>query len=1766
MKTYINEINSILDNKIKNNSESKHLFRLDYFVHPDVYLNICSIYKRKAKTLGFNFTAKISPGQFEEYEKSPIYKEYLNDFYDNNYVDISNSLTKWRNEWTQGLSGIVFLMGTENVEDKGGLNDFYTVSPKSVEKNLGDNYSKWFYELIDINDQDEIMVINNFFSHLFRIVPKDLFKLSQIIEELKGDFKIEVKELINIICKRLWRDWGLPSIYYVEDKEITKLKKGRKFELLTKSTKFINREEYKDSLSKSKFNKLEKQFQGFLDENLEIVNSNLDMIKEEFSSFEEFKDGIFNYFQGKDIDILRPKLSRMDFNFINAILDIKIKKDTSKKDKLMSVYGNPLQAYSQMIINTVKNISENSDYSLAEDEFLLNVSVKSITFADTLNNDEDKYEKWSKLCQFTNGLLDYINAEIEDNVSIQYSDEMEYFSLNNFPNVNNIKVASSTQKLSNVVFEIYSGEYLKYSFKWIFSTNDYWFQTLVHLKEIHKKVTDSPSLPIFYTKNLASLLESTDKESFHFQLSGSDLEVINILDRFPNEIRNGILFSKLLHLIKPFQNYIQSLYENGLYNSITSANKLIGVYIKVINEISESITDLNSDEKEHLNLICNLFYIVSNENAAYSNLKLEGAIIPPYHPAFLEKLIEQQSFQRRGIGLIINELFENRELSTSFIENKIKEVEKQSTILSAVDTIISENESSRIPKNVLGYYALHGEITSDIAIDNQSMLDTDLVYDEDFDTKEMISDTALSKLITEQINEYVKIYPAHTDSISITFLNFSNLQPVIAGLHNFVNGLQGINHKINLRLQIIAKKGSHLGRNYINFWLDNFFNENDPVLIETYFNDINLEEVQSDEVNEELFESDITFLDNILMTSGIIYERTGEKTIEPSETRFPMVFHPIPVLKKNLTKNISISQKQFQASYSHTQLTHWIERPHNIKDTYRVEKELVFPNKIDELIEILHLKSRWLVTLDSGLDKAFLKEENVISFSTGEGAFGELNMTISSSPAVRMDLEEKLTKRLKALFPSWSKEQCVLAAKYCVEKSHILDGLKIMKALNPHDYEIHSFLSSLLSYESLGINNSDENHFIKNFISLDSYKHWFVGEPNRPDFLKIVVNNTSYDEKVIIDASLVECKMGKFNEAHINKGVQQLSNGITHLMEKLNPNSKDHNRRYWFSQLYRMLAFSPMKISESEKESIKLNQHLLKVLEGKFEINWSAKLVTYWLDYNSKTIEERELELESSGIICKHLSYGQVYVQENLLPFELRDNIQFEDPTSLEISLVADDEVGNDIVIRDNLDHLIELQFEDPIDEPKLIESDKRKESKQEYNTEVIVGDSMSLSGSTDKTDSPNINEKTISESIIKTKKETTFSGTIEEIKEETTEKTTSETKEETTVGNINEGKDDLENIRILLGEELRTKKKIYWEYGHSQLENRHILISGKSGVGKTYFMQCMLLELASNNISSIIFDYTDGFKKSKLEPEFKDYLGDKVEQFHIQLKQFPVNPFKKNQKEIDEDLFKEEENTDVAERMKSVFSAVYKGMGDQQANAIYRATMKGLEKYGDKMSLKFLREELEADGSSNAKTVLAKIEPLIDRNPFDAESEYNWGTHRGKEGIVFIVQLSGFTREVQLIVTEFILWDLWNYNLSHGDKSKPFPVVLDEAQNLDHSENSPSAKILTEGRKFGWSGWYATQFMQGQLNKDEIQRLQNASQKVYFSPPETEINDIASFLSTETQKKREWAKRLSNLPKGQCIVSGPVLRQDGILERISPMIVNVTPLSERIK
>ncbi len=369
-------------------------------------------------------------------------------------------------------------------------------------------------------------------------------------------------------------------------------------------------------------------------------------------------------------------------------------------------------------------------------------------------------------------------------------------------------------------------------------------------------------------------------------------------------------------------------------------------------------------------------------------------------------------------------------------------------------------------------------------------------------------------------------------------------------------------------------------------------------------------------------------------------------------------------------------------------------------------------------------------------------------------------------------------------------------------------------------------------------------------------------------------------------------------------------------------------------------------------------------------------------------------------------------------------------------------------------------------------------------------------------------------------------------------------------------------DVRLLLGSDLHTLEKYYWEFGNKNLNNRHLLINGNSGCGKTYCIQGLLLEAVTQGVSAVVFDYTGGFTSGKLDPVFKERLQGKITQRVVKVSKISINPFIKHDMEIDEGITIPETNVDVATKIASVFTKIY-SLGDQQRSSVYSSVYNGLQKHGDNMSFRAMADELEELGTGQAKSVLSKIQAFIDMNPFELKGSMDWGNIRDSGGSVYVIQLSGFDRDVQILLTELLLWDIWSFSMKSGSEDKPFIIVMDEAQNLDHGEKSPSAKILTEGRKFGLSGWYATQFMKPQLTDDEIQRLQQAGQKLYFCPPDDGVTTVAKSIDISTQGAKEWAESLKKLKKGECVTCGNMVRNSRWL-RYNPRIIKIPALTDR--
>lgn len=363
-----------------------------------------------------------------------------------------------------------------------------------------------------------------------------------------------------------------------------------------------------------------------------------------------------------------------------------------------------------------------------------------------------------------------------------------------------------------------------------------------------------------------------------------------------------------------------------------------------------------------------------------------------------------------------------------------------------------------------------------------------------------------------------------------------------------------------------------------------------------------------------------------------------------------------------------------------------------------------------------------------------------------------------------------------------------------------------------------------------------------------------------------------------------------------------------------------------------------------------------------------------------------------------------------------------------------------------------------------------------------------------------------------------------------------------------------LENCRVLIGHSPKTQEAIYWEYGHRDLANRHLIIFGNSGQGKTYCIQGLLMELAKHSINSMVVDYTNGFLPEHLESEFIGSVKPRTDL--IADKPLKLNPFKK-QKNIVAGTELTDKAYDVATRVASVFKSVYSSIGDQQLPTLIRVIEEGLETYGEQYSFEHMLQALEDFDQTGVK-VANKLLPLVKANIFAFDDTDGWNDiYQSKDSVCRLIQMARLSRDVWLAAVEFILWDLYSYACLHGDKNSPLPIVLDEVQNLDHRLESPLGKMLTEGRKYGISLILATQTMSN-LGKDEQDRLFQASHKLFFAPAMTEVQTYAKLLEQAVpgSDKKYWLNELSNLKKGECISVGMHANSKGQLINSAKQVV----------
>lgn len=341
----------------------------------------------------------------------------------------------------------------------------------------------------------------------------------------------------------------------------------------------------------------------------------------------------------------------------------------------------------------------------------------------------------------------------------------------------------------------------------------------------------------------------------------------------------------------------------------------------------------------------------------------------------------------------------------------------------------------------------------------------------------------------------------------------------------------------------------------------------------------------------------------------------------------------------------------------------------------------------------------------------------------------------------------------------------------------------------------------------------------------------------------------------------------------------------------------------------------------------------------------------------------------------------------------------------------------------------------------------------------------------------------------------------------------------------------------ILIGFQKETKEKIFWAPRLSA--NPHLMIVGQSGYGKTYAITSLVGELNKLGNTVFIIDYSKSYSLEKIPIRLRNNVSFK----EIQLSNLglSINPL-----EIREEDCQGIGPVNVAIRITGTFKRIYKDLGDVQLAILKDVILDCYNRRGiyksDKSTWRLpppylyevekrLSELVEDDTYPQRKVVAnlqAHISDFFEYNIFRPDGQkFHWKDEI-KNNKVVILQLSGMPERLRKIITEFLLWDMFSYFVSEGEKPLHCFVVLDEAHNLSFQADTPIDKILRESRKFGLGAILATQ----QLEDLSDTVYTNTDTKMIFQvtiEKNKYISKIASKIKLSLTQTKEI---LTTLPK----------------------------------
>lgn len=1750
---FLNTYQDYLYNTIQDNFDKTNELRIVIqSLMPNQVLSIFSHIKENlSQDSTFKSYLKVAKGLTLYWEKqtlNDVDKRAVEKLKQNSWIDYEDQLTWYRNRTLKDENSaklLILLAGLDHTTDKGGLSDFFICDDEKVWLSLNNSHHIW---LSSAFEQFGIMVSNaqlNQFNELLKqvnnLIPLTLNQRSQLLIDCFSE--IDTKNTYNEILINFFRvlpKLGIPYLNIENDIKVFESKQGLAY--LKNAHEFISHARYKSKLRKKNDSQKIAKNLASLDFQLKDIYDNT------YSDLNIYLENVNQFIFNAD-PRAKKILRETDLLPLLKALGLKDEKQKKSKSNIPLYRGQSLEALHKGLLTSLREYQY--DYNIYDIEEI-KISVEH--FQHDLSDEDSESQDLSKTA-LAQKILHSALAGIEEQINT-LNIGLNSVQINFLPLYQDGRSTFECSfKTTNPVV-LFKVEFINnenthnYVFKWAFSEYQIERVHVVLAKKILEKLTSSEFiLPVFAIPSQAfkAIYYATDeKEACRLLSLGlSDLVSYDAFEKFPLTSHPKVL--DLCYKIKDeYIKFIHTYLNHGRYFAQSTSHQLISTYT----ELCEEVKNINPyDAAEVIERLYYAFFIVENRDR-FDSKQIDQVLLTGFHPSVFELIQAQSKF----VAEAIEQNYKCEELPKfSTLDQIFRLSEIQAPILALKQ---KQGISTQI-KSFSWLHFLGKEPEGELNLSIQALLREDDI-DEDEDVKEIIKKVPEQDIINNILNDYGLVNSHVRNGLRLLAINVSHLPSLLSGLQQYLSNTilkdPNVDNHYSLQITIYTVGLSRLNAvNALKAWqvyiIDLFTKKDKKIDLKISHFVSSKDKINSDlahEISKHLYpwsSYDLAFNFNLLSSQTV--GRTESAPIfefNASANRlniYPIIYYPKPIYSQSEhIRQLLLSNRRIQIQSKHTDLTARLEvADRNQSQQYFVLSETRYDEKAQELIKILHKMSQWTVNIDPFFDHHLLKlkdasnSHKVISFSSGYGAYGELNVTVSAEKQAYDILRGQIKRHLSANMPFLNSANI----PYLVDKINILNeglsGIASVKAILGDSEIIRNLYGYALAMQAIPLMTDS---IIEQWIPLDAFPHWFKGEEYRPDLLKVSLK-ISEDNHPILYAKVIEAKVGAGVEDLLNKAEAQIEAGLLHLKSLFTPikesEANAYDSRYWWGQLYRAIILRS-QLDRSKISLNNLNIALEKLADGEFDIHWSSEIIICNTGTRHHSVETTEFYFSNAllhGTEKKYLvhQYSALSFEEVLL-------------SGLDVELTTEEEANKSLISPT-------ISANNSIDQNTDNATNNNEDtSVQNTNTGYVDVSTNGTNGSGNV--SVVVNESTSDQNVFAQND----SSSELDISDDSNEITHNDT-----------CNDDAKTLKtkIVFGTTGKLKNPVVWPFNHSQLNNRHMLIFGSSGSGKTYAIQCILSELASVGLSSFIIDYTDGFLTQHTETIYRDIC--KPKDYFVRAKPLPINPFKAFTSELEPGLELEDTSFDIALRVKNILLSVYSDFGSQQAGVIETVLDQGLQN-NPQYSLENFLEDLEAD-SARGIGIANKIRSLVKINCFDTQASNNlYEENIRNESPVQVIQLTKIPLSLQRILTEFILWDIWAYVQKHGHKNKPITIVLDEMQNLDHSPDSPIDKMLREGRKFGISLILATQTISN-FNKEQKDRLFQASTKLFFKPATTEIDSFAKLLNQVQPQFTaiEWREQLNKLQKGQCFYIGYVDDGFGKL-RETALLLDITSFEAR--